>query len=341
MKSPVRSTTELAAALGISRWTVSRALNGHPGISPETVLRIREAARLHGFAPSVLGRGLRSGKTTIVGICLPDLVDYFLTSKISRLQDEIEARGFQPVMQMTNGSEERELAALGNFSAMHCAGIISIASKLKPGNPGLRGLASAEIPVVKIDPLHPGHQDVVASDRAFAMRGALAHFHGLGHRQVITFGINSETAYGQQRVVGLQAACQALGWKFQRDIQFLDVPNIDADFDAGAVMAKEYLALPARRPKAILALNDRVALGAIRALQANGVKIPKDVAVIGYDNADFSAYSSPSLTSIDPQVSELIDAAVAMLLDKEGRKKSSASKPILVKPQLIIRESAA
>lgn len=339
MKSSVRSTSELAAALGISRWTVSRALNGHPGISPETVRRIREAARRHGFAPSVLGRGLRSGKTTIIGICLPDLVDYFLTNKITRLQEAIEARGFHPVMQMTNASEEREVAALGNFSAMHCAGVISIASKLKPNDPTLRGLAAAEIPVVKIDPLHSGHHGVVASDRVFAMREALAYLHGLGHRKLVTIGINSDTAYGQQRVTGLQAACAKLGWNFKSDVLLLNTPHLENDFDAGAALGREYLRLPARRARAILALNDRMALGAMRELQVKGVAIPQQVSVIGYDNAEFSAYAATPLTSIDPQVSELIDAAVEMLLAQGGQRRVLTAKSILIKPQLVVRES--
>ncbi len=339
MKSPVRSTSELAAALGISRWTVSRALNGHPGISPETTKRIREAARRHGFAPSVLGRGLRTGKTTIIGVCLPDLVDYFLTSKISRLQDAIESRGFHPVMQMTNGSEEREEAALANFAAMHCAGVISIASKLKPTNPGLRGLDSSSISVVKIDPLHSGHIRVVASNRVLAMQEALTHLHELGHRRIVALGIRPDTAYGQQRVVGLQTACQKLGWKWKRDVQLLNASVIDDDFDAGAALAKEYLEQPTPRARAIVAINDRVALGAMRVLQAHGLKVPKDVSIIGYDNADFSPYAAPSLTSIDPQVSELIDAAVALLLDESGRKKAPSTTPTLIPTRLVVRDS--
>lgn len=339
MKSAVRSTSELAQVLGISRWTVSRALNGHPGISPATVQRIRDAARRHGFAPSVLGRGLRTGKTSLIGICLPDLVDYFLTSKIARLQDALETRGYQPIMQLTNGTGASESSALGNFSSMHCAGVISIASRLKPNDPGLRGLATAGIRVVKIDPLHPTSHDMVASDRAQAMCEALAHLHELGHRRVVALGIDSRFGYGRARLAGLEIACRKLGWKFERDVQLLNAPEIESDFDAGMEMAAQYFALAKPRIPALLALNDRIALGALRGLQSHGLTAPRDFSLIGYDNADFAPYTAPGLTSLDPQVNELIDAAVEMLLAKNKTGKTSPAKPILITPKLISRES--
>lgn len=341
MKSPVRSTSQLASLLGISRWTVSRALNGHPGISPETVQRIRDAARRHGFSPSLLGRGLRSGKTNLVGICLPDLVDYFLTSKIARLQDAIESRGFHSLMQMTDGSSEKESVALERFAAMRCAGVISIASLLTAKDSGMRSLSSAKIPVVRIDPLHPAERGVVASDRAAAMREALTHLRKLGHHRVATLGISSATPYGRQRIAGLQAACRSFGWPFKNAILPLTVPESGDDFTDGGALARAYLKLSGQRPTALIAVNDRVALGAIRELQAAGLKIPCDVSVIGYDNGDFAPYASPPLTTLDPQVSDLIDRAVEMLLSRHDKQTALPTAPVLVKPKLVLRESTA
>jgi len=317
MNSPIRSTAQLARHLGVSRWTVSRALNGHPGIAPATVERIKETARRHGFAPSVLGRGLRSGRTDLVGICLPDLVDYFLTAKIALLQRAFQDRGLHPILQIVDGTRGGENAALERFAAMRCAGVITIASRLDARAPGARSLADAGIPTVRIDPMRPGRENCVSTDRRAAMIQVVRHLHQLGHRRLVAAGISGKTTYGAQRVGGLKAGCRALGWNFARDIAFLDAASPADDFAAGAELAAQYLK-KARAFPAIVCLNDRVAVGLMQALAAAGLGIPEDVSVIGYDNADFSAFSAPPLTTVDPQVEHLIRSAVGLLLDERS-----------------------
>lgn len=335
MKSSIRSTAQLARTLGLSRWTISRALNGHAGVDPKTVERIQKVARQHGFAPSMLGRGLRRGRTDQVGICLPDLVDYFLTTKISLLQQSLQAGGFHPVLQIIDGTQETESAALERFAAMRCAGVVGIASQVTDSSTGLRCLSSAGIPFVRIDPVDSSHPDSVSTDRAAAMKDALAHFHALGHRQVVVAGFFAKSAYGLQRIKGLRDGCRRLKWNYQRDILFFPFPDADDDFSAGVRLAETYLEKGKNIP-AILALNDRVALGLIRTLQTRGLRIPADVSVIGYDNTDFSPYALPPLTTIDPQVDLLIKEAVAML---DASMNSLQTKSVFIKPRLIPRAS--
>ncbi len=317
MNSPIRSTAQLARHLGVSRWTVSRALNGHPGIAPATVEKIKETARRHGFAPSVLGRGLRSGRTDLVGICLPDLVDYFLTAKIALLQRAFQDRGLHPILQIVDGTPGSENAALERFAAMRCAGVITIASQLDHRAPGTRSLADADIPTVRIDPMRPARENCVSTDRRAAMLQVVRHLHQLGHRRLVAAGISGQGTYGAQRVAGLKAGCRAAGWNFARDIAFLSAASPADDFAAGAELAGQYLQKMRAFP-AIVCLNDRMAVGLMQALTAAGLGIPEDVSVIGYDNADFSAFSAPPLTTIDPQIEDLIRSAVGLLLNERS-----------------------
>ncbi|CAN5572207.1 LacI family DNA-binding transcriptional regulator [soil metagenome] len=328
----VRSTAQLAKTLGLSRWTVSRALNGHPGLNPQTVARIKETARTHGFAPSVLGRGLRSGRTNLVGICLPNIVDYFLTTKIAHLEKALQAQGLHPLLQIMNGEPGVENSALERFASMHCTGVVVIASKLKEADPGFRSLAASKIPVVHIDPLRSKASPSVSTDRHSAMVDALLHLHQLGHRRLVAAGISSETSYGKQRVSGLKAGCRKAGWIFQRDILILPPPAAPDDFAAGVLLAEEFQRT-ANDFSAILALNDRVASGMMRCLTEAGLHIPKDLSIVGYDNADFSPYATPSLTTIDPKVECLIERAVEMLM--AGTSEATA----LVRPSFIERDS--
>lgn len=330
---PIRSTAQLAALLGLSRWTVSRALNGHPGLSEETVARVKETARLHGFAPSLLGRGLRTGKTNLVGICLPNLVDYFLTTKITYLQQALEAQGLHPLLQIINGEPENENAALERFAAMQCAGVVVIASALHQSAPGFRRLAAAQTPLVHIDPLNKDVTPSVSTDRHFAMAEVVRHLHKLGHRRMLAAGFSPKTTYGKSRLEGLKVGCRRAGQNYKEDIIVLPLPDAEDDFAAGEILAVEYLA-KARETTAIVAINDRVAVGMTRYLAARGVSTPGKVSVVGYDNADFSPYSTPSLSTIDPQVERLIEKAVELLLNPSGK-----ARHILVKPTFIARDS--
>jgi DNA-binding LacI/PurR family transcriptional regulator len=164
------------------------------------------------------------------------------------------------------------------------------------------------------------------------MVDALLHFHQLGHRQLLAAGLSAETSYGQQRVTGLKAGCRKVGWNFRNDVLILPPPQAPDDFASGEILATEYLGL-SKRFTAILALNDRVAAGMMRTLAEKGINIPEDVSIVGYDNADFSPYATPSLTTIDPKVETLIERAVEMLMD------SASDASALVRPSFIVRNS--
>ncbi|HEX8372516.1 MAG TPA: LacI family DNA-binding transcriptional regulator [Chthoniobacterales bacterium] len=338
MKSSIHTTAQLAEMLGVSRWTISRALNHQSGLNEGTAEKIRAAAREHGFTPNILGRGLRAGKTDLIGICVPDLVDYFLTNKISRLREAVALRGFHPVMQIINAVPAEENAALERFAAMRCGGVVTIASRLHRSDPSLRRLHSSGIPVVQIDPINPERQGSVTTDRQFAMRLAVEHFHDFGHRQLVAMGFNLKNSYGRQRIRGLLQACHTHGWDFRNDIVWLDWEHAGDDFERGELFAGDYLALK-DRPTAILAINDRVALGAMHQLQKAGLHVPVDVSILGYDNADFCSYTTPSLSSVDPQVGSLIEHAVEMLLPLAPREIVADGKSLRIQPRLAARES--
>ena len=335
MKSPILSTAQLAESLGLSRWTVSRALNGHPGIHPATAERVREAVRREGFSPNILGRGLRAGRTDLVGVSLPDLEDYFLAAKVSRLQDAVAERHRHPVLQINRGDAASEVAALERFAAMRCGAVVLIASQLPNGHPALRQLAAAGVRLVFIDPLHPQSGEVVATDRRMAMKEALGHLRALGHRRLATAGINPVSPYGRQRVAGLRQACRKWGWDFARQIVLLDHPENCEDTLRGQRIAADYLRSHYPRTRAIIAVNDRIALGLMHALQRAGLRIPEDVSILGYDDAPFAAAISPELTTIDPRVDELIDEAVGRLFGQQPLP------PGWVRPKLKVRESTA
>lgn len=336
MKPSLRSTSELARLLGVSRWTVSRALNNQPGVSASTVARVQAVAQQRGFAPSLLGRGLRTGSTDLIGVCLPDLEDFFLTPKITLLRNALESGGWRPSLQIIDGTARAENDSLAYFASLRCAGVISFASRLRAEDPGLRSLADAHIPVVRIDPLQSADTPSVHTDRKAAMKIAIRHLHELGHRQVIAAGFSPSGTYARQRLAGLRQGCQAVGWDPDCNLILLPLPGEAEDFSAGATLAKACLKEIPRCP-AILAINDRVALGLLRVLQAHGLSIPEDVTLVGYDNSALAPFAGPGLTSVDPHAAELITHAVKLLATPRSQK----GRKIQVTPEIIIRASSA
>lgn len=330
---PVRSSTELAQQLGLSRWTVSRALNGHKGINAKTAERVRAAARESRFEPNLFGVGLRSGKMNWVGVGLPDLVDYFLTDKLSRLQGAVQDLGMRVDFQILEATPESERTVIERFAAMRCSAIVLIASQLPPDDAILQELKG--IRLVRIDPLHPGLPLEISTDRAHAMETALNHLYELGHRKIVIAGVDQSHGYGRQRLAGIKRACKKHGGRLDTDFCFLQGEAED-DFQLGTLLGGKYLALPQGKFTAVLTLNDRIALGLVQHLKKNGVRVPEDVSVIGYDDSDFSPYIDPPLSTIDPCVNELITRATSLLVsdyDKATRHR--------VKPQLIERSSTA
>lgn len=315
MKNPVRSTRQLAEALGLSRWTVSRALNGHKGIHPATVERVQQAARSLGFAPNQLARSLRTGRTDLLGVCVPDLVDYYLTEKIMHLQRASAARGLDVMLQISQGTAASEQAALERFASMRCRGVVLIA-------PRLRTRAPDAMPCVRIDALTPASGRSVDTDRASALAEVVRHLHQAGHRRIATVAITDQTRYGRQRLEGLTRGAQALGWKPERQILHFPVPGDGPHWEP----------FEQHPVTALVALNDRVALRLLRWAQRRGLSVPGDLSIVGYDNTETSALANPSLTTVDPRPDLLMEQAVELLFSPKPKK-------ILIQPELVIRES--
>ena len=334
MKFPgIRSTADLARVMGLSRWTVSRALNGHRDISPETAARIRMEAARRGFSPSLLGRSLRSGRTDLVGVCVPDIEDYFLTAKISLIQRHLAKSGFHALLQIA-GSSDEEADAIRRFASMRCCGGMTVASRLEGG----RKLAGAApgIPVVHVDPLHARAGIVVRTDRGHAMRLAVRHLHSRGCRRLVAAGIDPDAAgYAAERRNGLQK--EIVRWCWDRPAVFLRAAGAD-DFETGTLAAAELLGLPGRGRTGVIALNDRVAFAMMQALSAAGARIPGRIAVVGYDDSALARIANPALTSIDPRPDKLIQAAAELLL--KGLGGYAKAERVVVKPELVVRASS-
>lgn len=334
----IRSTADLAGRLGISRWAVSRALNGRPGVSAETARRVREAVERSGFQPNPLAQGLRGGRTRYVGICLPELGSFYLEPKLEFLRAEMAARGYQLMVGMTSGDPEREREMLRQFGSFRVAAAVAVASQ-QPRRV-IHELESQGTPLLLVDPLGAGQAGAVALDRRSGMREAASHLLEHGHRRLGVLGILGDTLYTRKRLEGVAMACTEQGFEVGRTVCSIALPGqAGSDLQRGFQSAGEVLRQrPA--PTAILALNDDVALGLIAGLQAAGVAVPGDLSVVGYDNREIGAFSTPKLTTIDARPDELMRLVAGELLAMIESGAKRPARTLWLETKLVARESS-
>lgn len=338
-KNPsIRSTADLAGQLGISRWAVSRALNGRGGVSAETSRRVREAMDRSGFLPNPLAQGLRRGRTRYVGICLPELESFYLEPKLEFLRAEMSRRGFQLIVGMTDGDPGKERAMLREFGALRTAAIVAVASR-QPKRV-IESLEEEGTPLLLVDPLREGPAGGIAVDRRSGMREAAAHLLDHGHRRLGVLGILGDTLYTRRRLEGVALAFSERGLDALRAVRSIALPDSGgSDLQKGFQAAGGILRLRPV-PTAILALNDLVALGLIAGLQAAGVAVPGDLSVVGYDNREIGDFSTPKLTTIDARPDALMRHVAADLLAVIEAGGTRRAATLWLETNLVVRDSS-
>lgn len=339
---PLTTTAGLARHLGLSRWTVSRVLNGHSGVKEETVKRVKQAIHDLDFQPSALARGLRGGQTATVGVCFQDLDSPVLAMRVASLQQRLREEGYHTVIELSGASVELERGAIRRFVSQNVDGIVLIFSRLSIDDPAIRLLEQQNIPCFWVDPENPVPGDKVLLDRPRSMKLVLEHLTGLGHRRIALLGIDPRNRFGALRMPGLKKHAPGCGLDFDRDFILLFHPGeTHHTFEYGTELAAELIEKHGDNlPTAIIALNDRIAIGAINRLREDGIRVPEDVSVVGYDNIAVAEHFFPTLTTVDHQTDRLMDLAVCRLMERlDPDHASLPPREFHVHPKLVIRHS--
>ncbi|HSH10004.1 MAG TPA: LacI family DNA-binding transcriptional regulator [Oceanipulchritudo sp.] len=333
---PVRGTAGLAKHLGVSRWTISRVLNGHEGVREETRKRVLAAVEELGFEPSKLARSLRGVPSGVIGVSFPHLEAVVLAQKSQHLQRELKEAGYRALFEMPEGDPEVEEAVVRHFLSIHVDGIVLIGSTLAIDSPVLAEVQARGVGIVAVDSRNALPIPRVSLDRGKAMELMLRHLCELGHRRIGILGLSSDDMYQSIRKRGLQRAAELLGLDYDRDLIPVDEEGHNQQsYTFGALLAGKVLELGEAGPTALFCLNDRIAVGVLRGLQEAGKSVPTDYSVIGFDNMPETAWTNPPLTTVDQNISKLMNQAHKALWNQTG------SKPVhhKVEPKLIVRGS--
>jgi DNA-binding LacI/PurR family transcriptional regulator len=331
---PVR-LSDVAAHAGVSVKTVSNVVHGHPGVSRGMRERVQASIESLGYLPNISARSLRTGRSGLVGLALPRISDPYFTEVAAAVIEAATARGLSVLVEQTDGDARREADVLHGRRATLVDGLIfspiSISQELLDS-------ASPAVPVVLLgEHLLASRRSRVAVDNVAAASEAVSHLLQLGRRRIAAVGAKrgSTAATAQLRLKGYRNALRAAGVPRDAD---LEVPVRHFSWEEGAAAVDRLLERQVD-VDALFCFNDLMGLGALDALRRHGLRVPEDIAVVGFDDIPESSHASPSLTSLAPDLDVLASAAVDRLVARLADPTLSESDSIVVPHTLMVRAS--
>lgn len=323
---------ELAKATGSSVATVSRVLNNidHP-VREDTRERILTIAREMGYRPNVTARGLKMDRTFTIGLIVYNMASAFTPVLIRSIQEYLKQRDYFSIIISTDWDPELESEAVHQLISRSIDGVIFVETWRDESN---KPLDLANKPYVYVYRLFDGEyaNSVIVDDRNGA-RLAVEHLVSLGHRRIAFINGPHDWSASKERLAGYKDTLTQNGIPYDPSI----IEEGTWEVQSGHHATKKFLGMP-NRPTAIFAANDLMALGAIYAIQESGLNVPKDIAVVGYDDREIASFSNPTITTVCPPSFEMGQLAAQLIVDRLENQ-VEIKDPIRVKGRLIMRES--
>ena len=322
--------SDVAALAGVSHQTVSRVLNDHPSVRPETRARVLDAIATLGYRRNIAARTLVTRRSGTVGVITSGSALFGPTSTLIAVEHAARDRGlFVSVATVVEFAGDAVHRALEHFMAQGVDGVVVIAAQ--DGALAAVRDFDAPVPVVVVGPreLPPGSVHPVAVDHYLGARLATRHLLELGHTAVAHLAGPQDWVEGRERV---------RGWRDEMLAAGLPAPEpIPGDWSAGrGYQVGRELVAARRLPTAVFAANDQLALGLVHAVTEAGLRVPQDVSLVGFDDIDGSAHFSPPLTTVRQEFEALGRVCLRMLgsaIDGEP------VRPEVIEPHLVVRAS--
>ena len=329
------SLKHVAARAGVSVKTVSNVVNGYQHVTEVTRARVQQAIEELHYRPNLAARNLRQGRSDVIAVALPELDAPYFGELARSLIKQAEAQGWTVLIDQTDGLVDREQLVLDGIRGRLIDGLIF--SPLALGAEELQRRRDT-VPLVLLgERVYDGPADHVSIDNVAAARVATDHLVDLGRRRIAAIGdqplAQSQTAHLPLR--GYREALSAAGVAASPDLVVEVGQYHRAD---GAAAVRRLLAAP-EPPDALFCFNDTLALGALRALHEARVRVPQDVAVVGWDDIEDGRFSTPTLTSISPDKAQIASLAVDFLAARLGDGRSAPPREVTADFTLAVRES--
>jgi LacI family transcriptional regulator len=332
---------DIARELGISPSTVSRALKDHPDISPETKRVVNALAEKLNYQPNIVALSLRQSKTNTIGVIIPEIVHFFFSTVISGIEDIAYSAGYNVILTQSNESEAREILDMKALFNSRVDGMLMSVSRETTNFDHIEGMLAKGVPIVFFDRVFNTDQasKIIVDDFTGAKEATL-HLIDQGCKRIAHIEGPPNLDISVQRLEGYKEALKENNIPFNKELVSI-CPS--GTIEEGKIATEKLLELK-NPPDAIFATNDPAAMGAMQAIKEKGLKMPHDIALVGFSNWFFSALMDPPLSSVDQPGFEMGQEAAKLLIrqiekqDKDDLEIAPETK--ILKTRLIVRESS-
>jgi DNA-binding LacI/PurR family transcriptional regulator len=344
---------EIVDRLGISRGTLHRILINSPLVKAATRERVlRELEQLH-YVPNAIARGLKMRRTNTLGIIGPAAIKMANIDKVNALYLASRARGYSVMFGYSNGSPEEDARCIRELRSRMVDGFIALGRGTPESVPNYRGLAEAGIPVVTLYPMPELDVDCVFVDTRRAYSELTKHLIDLGHKKIGLLLDASTSQFSVNRELGFRDAMTAAQLPVEESWVVRVTPDGSSEMDGGGsedriwtISDYQYgfwgasLMLARRdRPTALVCFSDEFAIGVLRAADLAGVRVPEELALVGYDDKDSAKFARVPLTTMHQPDDDVGSKAVSLLLDRIDGKLPPKSVVMPLEARLVIRDS--
>lgn len=329
------SIKEVAARAGVSVGTVSNVLNRPHLVSDVTRERVLDTIRELGFVRNESARQLRAGRSRTVGLVVLDVANPFFTDVAAGAESVVSEAGSIVVLCNSAQDEARESRLLEQLEEQRVQGILI--TPVNADNPRLERLATRGVPVVLVDrTARRRDRCSVAVDDRLGGRLAASHLLEQGHRRVAFVGGPRSLPQVADRLEGAAGVIDSAG-----DAELVVVETANLTIPGGRKAGGTVADLPkSRRPTAVFCAIDLLALGVLQELVRRGLRVPEDVAIVGYDDIEFAAAAAVPLSSVRQPREEIGRTAAQLLLEEAAGEQGHRHRQIAFDPDLVIRESS-
>lgn len=323
---------QVAKQAGVSVATVSRVLNGQKTVSGKTRMKVEEAIKKLNYEPSMLGRNLRNSESRLLLILIPTISNPFYLEIIKGIEQVAISQNYNILLCETDSDPERENIYFDLVRKKMADGIISM-------DPAVNGKTLKKLAenyaIVQCSEYEEGSGiPYVTIDNEEASYRAVKHLVQIGHKKIALINSDEKYLYARQRKMGYKRALEENGIALKPEYI---IPTQHLGFENGQQAMKKILNLE-ERPTAVFAVSDLLAIGALKEINASGLHVPSDMAVVGFDKIDFSNMTNPTLTTIAQPMHKMGTVAAKMLIDKI---KGIEVESIILDHELVIRESTS
>lgn len=299
---------DVAEKAGVSITTVSHVVNDSRAVGEETRQRVLEAMAELGYKPNALARNLRRQETSSIGMIVPDNANPFFAEIARGIEDASFSHNYSVILCNSEGDLKKQSTYTSLLIQNQVAGIVFVAAGVSTEL--VEELRRRRVPLVVVDREVANVQvDTVLTDHYQGGCLATQHLVDLGHRRIACITAGSDLSPSADRVTGYMDILKAQGLPLDEQL----VVRGDFQYASGYRAARQLLALP-DPPTAVFACNDLMAVGCISAATEQGLRVPEDLSVVGFDDIRLASFTNPPLTTIAQPKREIGDLAVKLLL---------------------------